>query len=79
MILWLALSFFTGTIAEAGQTAFPVKISRNSRYFVDQNGQPVFWLDFDSMQTWNRVGLIYPMVTKDYNLKPVKPVLMAAA
>ena len=35
------------------------------------------WLDFDSMQTWNSVHLIYPMVTKDYNLKPVKPVLMA--
>jgi len=35
------------------------------------------WLDFDSMQTWSRVDLIYPFVTKDYNLKPVKPVLMA--
>jgi hypothetical protein len=35
------------------------------------------WLDFDSMQTWKSVELIYPMVTKDYNLKPVKPVLMA--
>ncbi len=35
------------------------------------------WLDFDSMQTWKSVKLIYPMVTHDYNLKPVKPVLMA--
>lgn len=35
------------------------------------------WLDFNSMQTWNEVELIYPMVTKDYNLKPFKPVLMA--
>ena len=35
------------------------------------------WLDFDSMQTWKSVELIYPMVTKDYHLKPVKPVLMA--
>jgi hypothetical protein len=35
------------------------------------------WLDFDSMQTWNAVELIYPMVTNDYNLEPVKPVLMA--
>jgi hypothetical protein len=35
------------------------------------------WLDFNSMQTWNSVHLIYPMVTKDYNLEPVKPVLMA--
>jgi len=35
------------------------------------------WLDFNSMQTWNSVELIYPFVTKDYNLTPVKPVLMA--
>jgi len=35
------------------------------------------WLDFNSMQTWNGVKLIYPMVTNDYNLNPVKPVLMA--
>ncbi len=35
------------------------------------------WLDFNSMQTWNAVRLIYPMLTNDYNLKPVKPVLMA--
>jgi len=35
------------------------------------------WLDFDAMQTWSRVDLIYPMVTHDYNLTPVKPVLMA--
>jgi hypothetical protein len=35
------------------------------------------WLDFDSMQVWASVNLIYPFVTKDYNLKPTKPVLMA--
>ncbi len=34
------------------------------------------WLDFNAMQTWKDVNLIYPMVTRDYNLKPVKPVLM---
>jgi hypothetical protein len=35
------------------------------------------WLDFNSLQTWKSVELIFPMVTKDYKLKPVKPVLMA--
>ena len=34
------------------------------------------WLDFDVMQVWKDIKLIYPMVTKDYALKPVKPVLM---
>ena len=35
------------------------------------------WLDFNSMQTWKDVALIHPFVTKDYNLQPAKPVLMA--
>ncbi len=35
------------------------------------------WLDFNSMQTWKSVELIYPMVTHDYHLTPTKPVLMA--
>jgi len=35
------------------------------------------WLDFNSMQTWKSVELIYPFVTKDYHLTPTKPVLMA--
>jgi hypothetical protein len=34
------------------------------------------WLDFNVMQVWKSLDLIYPMVTKDYGLKPVKPVLM---
>ncbi len=35
------------------------------------------WLDFNSIQTWKDVELIYPMVTKDYRMKPAKPVVMA--
>ncbi len=35
------------------------------------------WLDFSCMQTWKWVEKIYPMVTQEYNLKPVKPVVMA--
>jgi hypothetical protein len=34
-------------------------------------------LDFNSIQTWTWVERIYPLVTGDYNLEPVKPVLMA--
>ena len=34
-------------------------------------------LDFNSIQTWTWVERIYPLVTSDYNLSPVKPVLMA--
>ena len=35
------------------------------------------WLDFNCMQTWKSVELIYPMVTTDYALSPTKPVVMA--
>ncbi len=35
------------------------------------------WLDFNCIQTWKSVELIYPMVTKDYALQPAKPVVMA--
>jgi hypothetical protein len=35
------------------------------------------WLDFNCMQTWKSVELIYPMVTADYRLSPTKPVVMA--
>jgi hypothetical protein len=35
------------------------------------------WLDFNSMQTWKSVELICPMVSNDYLLTLVKPVLMA--
>ena len=34
-------------------------------------------LDFNSIQTWTWVERIYPLVTADYQLEPVKPVLMA--
>ncbi len=34
------------------------------------------WLDFSVMQTWKWVERIYPMITEEYNLKPVKPVVM---
>lgn len=35
------------------------------------------WLDFSCMQTWKWVEKIYPMVTQEYHLEPVKPVVMA--
>jgi hypothetical protein len=44
----------------------------SSSFIHDEN-----WLDFNSMQTWKSVELIYLMVSNDYNLKPIKPVLMA--
>ena len=34
------------------------------------------WLDFCVMQVWKWIESIYPMVTTEYNLKPIKPVVM---
>ena len=35
------------------------------------------WLDFNAMQVWKWLENIYPMLTADYALKPVKPTVMA--
>jgi len=35
------------------------------------------WLGFYAMQVWNAVEKIYPMVTKDFGMDPVKPTVMA--
>ncbi len=44
VILLLAMSIAVASLALAQQTALPVKVSANGRYFVDQNGRAVFWL-----------------------------------
>jgi hypothetical protein len=31
-------------MTQTGQAVLPVRVSKDKRYFVDQNGQPVFWL-----------------------------------
>ena len=28
----------------AGEAVYPLKLSENHRYFIDQRGEPVFWL-----------------------------------
>jgi len=35
------------------------------------------WLAYNAIQTWNSVNLIYPLVSHDCGLTPVKPVVMA--
>ncbi len=42
----------------------------SSEYFPDAP-----WLDFHMLQTWASFTSIYNVVTKDYNLEPVKPIL----
>jgi hypothetical protein len=34
------------------------------------------WMDFCVLQTWKWADKIYPMVTTEYHLKPIKPVIM---
>jgi hypothetical protein len=31
-------------MAPAGEPEYPVKVSQNGRYLIDQKGEPVFWL-----------------------------------
>src|SRR6185295_8640285 len=43
-VMLLVLSLAVASLASAQQTALPIKVSENGRYFVDQRGGPVFWL-----------------------------------
>ena len=44
-IVLLVVSLFVVTPVVAGeQPVYPIKVSDNGRYFVDQEGEPVFWL-----------------------------------
>ena len=43
--------------ALAEQPAYPIKVSENSRYFVDQNGNAVFWLGTTQWQIFREYTL----------------------
>ena len=60
--------FLAGTSASAEQTALPVKVSPNQRYFVDQNGKPVFWLGTTQWQLF-----------RGYKLEDAKTILEKTA
>ena len=40
----LLLLILSAGNASAAQPVYPVKVSENGRYFVDQQNNPVFWL-----------------------------------
>ena len=46
-----------GSPALARQIAFPVAVSENERYFVDQQGKPVFWLGTTQWQLFREYTL----------------------
>jgi hypothetical protein len=44
LLLLIALVASGTSALPAASIAWPVQVSSNGRYFVDQTGQPVFWL-----------------------------------
>ena len=46
-----------GSTALAQKTEFPVAVSENQRYFVDRNGNPVFWLGTTQWQLFREYTL----------------------
>src|SRR5438552_3917466 len=46
-----------GVSAAAEKPVFPVQVSENGRYFVDQNGRPVFWLGDTQWDLFRRFSL----------------------
>ena len=41
----------------AGEPVYPVKVSENGRYFIDQKGRPVFWLGTTQWQLFREFSL----------------------
>lgn len=44
MIALAAALLFASASSGAEEAVYPVKVSENGRYLVDQKGKPVFWL-----------------------------------
>ena len=42
---------------QAAELVFPMKVSENQRYFVDQAGEPVFWLGTTQWQLFREYTL----------------------
>lgn len=45
------------TISLAREPVYPLKVSENGRYFVDQKGEPVFWLGTTQWQLFREYSL----------------------
>ena len=53
VMLLLVMLLVVGAMASAQAAALPIKVSENGRYFVDQNGTPVFWLGTTQWQLFH--------------------------
>ena len=53
-----------GADSWAGEPVYPLKVSGNDRYFVDQKGDPVFWLGTTQWQLF-----------RDYQLKDARTII----
>ena len=56
-IPWAAVLLALTVIARAAEPVYPVKVSENGRYFIDQKGEPVFWLGTTQWQLFREFSL----------------------
>ena len=56
-IPWAAAFLALTVIARAAEPVYPVKVSENGRYFIDQKGEPVFWLGTTQWQLFREFSL----------------------
>ena len=60
-IIKSALCALTASIlaasAQSAEPVYPLKVSGNGRYFVDQKGEPVFWLGTTQWQLFREYSL----------------------
>src|SRR6266498_3742032 len=54
---WTAALLALTIMARAAEPVYPVKVSENGRYFIDQKGEPVFWLGTTQWQLFREFSL----------------------
>ena len=54
---WAPSLLVLASAAPAAEPTYPVKVSENGRYFVDQKGSPVFWLGTSQWQLFREYSL----------------------
>lgn len=42
---WAPILLLAAAVSSAAEPVYPVKVSEDGRYFIDQKGGPVFWLE----------------------------------
>jgi len=62
MVLLVVSLSMVGPVVAGEQPVYPIEVSENGRYFVDQKGKPVFWLGTTQWQLFREYDQTWQML-----------------